>query len=64
MGRLVAALLLPAVFPLFHICYGAGLLRGVAAPRFRKRGESDCEVTIRRVKEFGGSLEKAITCDQ
>ncbi|HYS43008.1 MAG TPA: glycosyltransferase family 2 protein [Geobacteraceae bacterium] len=56
-GRPRSALLLPVVFPLFHICYGAGLLRGVAAPRFRKRVVSDCEVTIRRVKEFGGDLE-------
>jgi succinoglycan biosynthesis protein ExoA len=56
-GRPRSALLLPVVFPLFHICYGAGLLRGVAAPRFRMRGASDCEVTIRRVKEFGGELE-------
>ena len=55
-GRPRSALLLPAVFPLFHICYGAGLLRGVAAPRFRKKGASDCEVTIRTVKEFGEPL--------
>jgi succinoglycan biosynthesis protein ExoA len=59
-GRPRSALLLPVVFPLFHICYGTGLLRGVAAPRFRKRGASDCEVTIRRVKEFGCELEKLL----
>jgi succinoglycan biosynthesis protein ExoA len=66
-GRPRSALLLPVVFPLFHICYGAGLLCGVAAPRFRKRGVSDCDVTIRRVKEFGGEVEKplfvTVTCD-
>ena len=48
-----SAALLPVVFALFHICYGLGMVRGLVAPRFRSRGFSDCEVTVRRVKAFG-----------
>lgn len=55
-GRVRSALLLPVVFPLFHICYGAGMARGIVAPGFRKRDLRQCEVAIRRVKEFGGPL--------
>jgi cellulose synthase/poly-beta-1,6-N-acetylglucosamine synthase-like glycosyltransferase len=51
-----APLLLHAVLPLFHVCYGAGLLKGLVAPRFRKRDSAECAVTIRRVKEFGEPL--------
>jgi len=52
-GRPRSTLLLPVVFPLFHFCYGAGLLRGLVAPSFRARNFAQCDVTIRRVKEFG-----------
>lgn len=55
-GRPRSALLLPVVFPLFHICYGAGLLRGLVSPRFNKQARTECEVAIRRVKEFGKPL--------
>ena len=48
-----SAVLLPVVFVLFHVCYGLGVVRGLVAPRFRKRDFTDCEVTVRRVKEFG-----------
>jgi hypothetical protein len=51
-GKPMAALLLPLVFPLFHLCYGLGVLRGVLIRRW-KRVSPAGEVTIRRVKEFG-----------
>ncbi|HEY6874616.1 MAG TPA: glycosyltransferase family 2 protein [Geobacteraceae bacterium] len=54
--RFRAAILLPAVLLLFHICYGAGLVRGLVMTGGRKRGSRDSEVTIRKVKEFGGPL--------
>lgn len=55
--RVLPALLLPLVFPLFHLCYGAGMVRGLVAPRFRKRDAGDCAVAIRRVKVFGGEWD-------
>jgi hypothetical protein len=55
-GRLRSAALLPAVFALFHICYGLGMVRGLIAPRFRRQGSMECAVTLRRVKEFGEGL--------
>jgi succinoglycan biosynthesis protein ExoA len=54
--RLRSAALLPVIFALFHICYGLGMVRGLIAPRFKKRGVTECEVAIRRVKEFGGRM--------
>lgn len=51
-----AALLLPAVFALFHICYGAGMVRGLLTPNLGKQESAECQVTIRRVKEFGVPL--------
>jgi succinoglycan biosynthesis protein ExoA len=48
-----SAALLPAVFLLFHLCYGFGMLCGVIAPRFKKRDTSDCTVVLKKVKEFG-----------
>jgi succinoglycan biosynthesis protein ExoA len=52
-GRFRSAALLPVVFLLFHICYGMGMLRGLVAPRFKKQGSMECEVTLRKVKAFG-----------
>ncbi len=52
-GRLRAATLLPFLFPLFHICYGAGVIRGLILPRFKKPNTAVSGVTVRRVKEFG-----------
>lgn len=53
-GRPRAACLLPAVFPLFHLCYGLGMIRGLAFPRWKRPSPAAAELTIRRVKEFGG----------
>ena len=53
-----AALLLPVVFPLFHVCYGLGLVRGIVSPRFRTGCPEKGEVTVRRVKEFGRALQQ------
>ena len=56
-GRLRSAAWLPAVIPLFHVCYGAGMLRGLALPRQRQASAAGAEVTIRRVKEFGRPMK-------
>jgi hypothetical protein len=52
-GRLRSACLLPVVFPLFHLCYGLGTIRGLVFPRWKRTSAAPAEVTIRRVKEFG-----------
>ena len=41
-----------AIFPTFHLCYGAGVLIGLAFPRFRRPRESG-EVKVSWVKRFG-----------
>ncbi len=47
------ALLLPVIFPLFHLCYGLGMIRGLC-PRMQRRSISpEAEVTISVEKEFG-----------
>lgn len=51
-----AAILLPVVFPLFHICYGFGMIRGLLTAKFKKNDPSRSRVTIRRVKNFGVAL--------
>ncbi len=51
--RPISALLLPVVFPIFHLCYGFGMIRGLCSSRWRKTGSQAGEVAIRRVKEFG-----------
>jgi len=56
-GRIRSALMLPLVFPLFHICYGAGLIRGLCQCGWKRLPPLTDEVTIRRVKEFGGEWE-------
>lgn len=55
-GRPRAAALLLAVIPLFHICYGLGMLCGLASPKSRKCAAASSSVTIRKVKEFGREL--------
>ncbi len=55
-GRIGAAGMLPVVLPLFHICYGAGLVRGLLMAGKGRWGSQGAEVTIRRVKEFGGQF--------
>ncbi|MBI1920657.1 MAG: glycosyltransferase [Geobacter sp.] len=47
------SLRLLAIFPTFHLCYGAGVMVGLAFPRYRTQRECG-EVMVRRVKEFGG----------
>lgn len=55
-GSPLAAPRLFAIFPTFHLCYGAGVLVGLTFPRYRK--PRDCgEVAVRRVKGFGESLD-------
>ena len=53
-GRPLSALLLPVVFPIFHLCYGVGMIRGLCSSRWRRAASQRSEVAIRRVKEFGG----------
>ncbi len=53
-GRFRAAFMLPLTFPLFHICYGAGMIRGLCQCGWKRLPPLTDEVTIRRVKEFGG----------
>jgi GT2 family glycosyltransferase len=48
-----AALLLPALFFLFHCAYGVGMIRGFLLYPFRKENPARQEVTVRRVKSFG-----------
>jgi succinoglycan biosynthesis protein ExoA len=47
------AVLLPLVFALLHLSYGAGLIWGFARYAGRQRALPRGEVTVRRVKEFG-----------
>ena len=44
------------VFPTLHLAYGAGVLRGLARPRFRRAPPGAAAVEIKRVKAFGESL--------
>lgn len=54
-GRFRSALLLPVIFPLFHLCYGFGMIRGLCSCRWKQAPLPTGEVAIRRVKEFGGT---------
>jgi hypothetical protein len=56
-GRPRGAALLVAVIPLFHICYGLGMVCGLASPKNRNCAVASSSVTIRKVKEFGRELE-------
>jgi cellulose synthase/poly-beta-1,6-N-acetylglucosamine synthase-like glycosyltransferase len=59
-GRALSALLLPLVFPLFHICYGVGLIWGVISKRTRSPGEKG-NVTIHYAKKFEDGWETSIS---
>jgi len=54
-GRLWALPRLLLAFPALHLAYGAGMLLGLVAPRFRKKAPADGEVTLIKVKEPGGA---------
>lgn len=43
------------IFPLLHLCYGVGILRGLVAPRFARNGTDEPEVAVRTVKALGGA---------
>jgi Glycosyl transferase family group 2 len=61
-GRPLAALFLPVVMPLFHICYGSGMIRWMLRPRRARRDADSCGVSVRRVKEFGGPILPESDC--
>lgn len=46
------------VFPTLHLVYGAGVLRGLARPRYRGGKQTHWEVEVRRVKAFA---ERAVS---
>jgi len=56
-GRPASAALLPVVLPLFHLCYGAGMVKGLVSPRWKGGRSAAGGVTLRRVKEFGKEWE-------
>uniref|UniRef100_UPI00162619EF glycosyltransferase family 2 protein n=1 Tax=Citrifermentans bremense TaxID=60035 RepID=UPI00162619EF len=43
------------VFPTLHLVYGAGVLRGLARPRYRGGKQTHWDVEVRRVKAFADS---------
>ena len=47
------ALLLPALFLLFHCAFGVGMIRGFLFYPFRNRSRVESDVFIRRIKPFG-----------
>jgi GT2 family glycosyltransferase len=53
-GRLWALPRLLLVFPALHFAYGAGMLLGLVAPRFRKNVPAAGEVTLTWLKKPGG----------
>jgi hypothetical protein len=55
--RPLSALILPVVFPIFHLCYGFGMIRGLCSSRWRKIASQAGEVIIHKVKEFGGDWD-------
>jgi len=57
-GRIRSASMLPLVFPLFHLCYGAGLIRGLSLGRWKRLHPPADGVSIRRVKEFGANWDQ------
>ncbi|HJV67072.1 MAG TPA: glycosyltransferase family 2 protein [Geomonas sp.] len=46
-----------AVLPALHLVYGAGVIRGLATPRYRKGARDTGEIEVKRVKAFGESLQ-------
>jgi succinoglycan biosynthesis protein ExoA len=59
-GRARSACLLPFVFPLFHLCYGLGMIRGLLFPKWKRASPAASEVTIRRIKEFGKDWDSGL----
>ncbi len=56
-GRPQSALLLPMLFPLFHICHGLGMIRGLSSG---KKRAMDGAVAIRHVKEFDSGWDREL----
>lgn len=54
-GKTAPALILPVVFPVLHLCYGAGVIWGLITFGVAKRMPPQGEVTVKRVKGFGES---------
>ncbi len=54
-GKTVPACLLPLLFPVLHLSYGAGLLSGLAVYGAGKRARPVGSVTVKRIKPFGGA---------
>ncbi len=52
-GKTGPALLLPLLFPVLHLSYGAGLLSGLAVYGAGKRARPVGSVTVKRIKLFG-----------
>jgi len=52
-GKTGPAFLLPLLFPVLHLSYGAGLLSGLAVYGAGKRGRPAGSVTLKRIKSFG-----------
>jgi cellulose synthase/poly-beta-1,6-N-acetylglucosamine synthase-like glycosyltransferase len=50
-----------AVFPALHLVYGAGVVRGLLTPRYRKGARETGEIEVRRVKAFGETLKPLAT---
>ncbi|MGA7828144.1 MAG: glycosyltransferase family 2 protein [Geobacteraceae bacterium] len=53
-GKAGPAFFLPLLFPVLHLAYGAGLLSGLAVYGVGKKGRPTGNVTVKRVKPFGG----------
>jgi succinoglycan biosynthesis protein ExoA len=51
-GRMRHAPMIFFLFPVVHLSYGAGILRGLLSYPVRRGMPEDCRVTLRRVKEF------------
>ena len=45
------------VYPTLHLVYGAGALAGLSRPRFRRGISGAGEIEVRKVKQFGQTLE-------
>lgn len=56
-GKGGAALMLLFVIPTLHLCYGAGIIRGLAGFRTVKGARGSGEVVIRRIKGFDSGVE-------
>lgn len=50
------------LYPTLHLCYGAGLMKGLLAPRFKGEQGRSSPVTVRRVKEFGSPWPESVQC--